>query len=45
VLERRIAAGELALRAALEELSTRVVEADAALLQNINTPADLTRTR
>ena len=45
VLERRIAAGELVLRAALEELSTRVVEADAALLQNINTPADLTRTR
>jgi molybdopterin-guanine dinucleotide biosynthesis protein A len=41
VLERRIAAGQLALRDALVELSTRVVDADPALLCNINTPADL----
>ena len=41
VLERRIASGELALRAALEDLGTRVVELDEALLGNVNTPADL----
>jgi molybdopterin-guanine dinucleotide biosynthesis protein A len=41
VLERRIAAGELALRDALTELDTRLVEADAAALRNVNTPADL----
>jgi molybdopterin-guanine dinucleotide biosynthesis protein A len=41
VLERRIAAGALALRDALTELSMRVVEADADLLRNVNTPADL----
>jgi molybdopterin-guanine dinucleotide biosynthesis protein A len=41
VLERRIAAGELALHRALEELDTRVVEAGAEELRNVNTPADL----
>jgi molybdopterin-guanine dinucleotide biosynthesis protein A len=41
VLERRIAAGELALHRALAELETRVVEADAGELRNVNTPADL----
>ena len=40
-LERRIARGELALGRALAELDTRVVEADAAALRNVNTPADL----
>jgi molybdopterin-guanine dinucleotide biosynthesis protein A len=45
VLERRIAGGELALRDALAELETRVVTADEGLLANVNTPADLTRTR
>ena len=41
VLERRIAAGKLALHEALEELETRVVPVDAALLANVNTPGDL----
>jgi molybdopterin-guanine dinucleotide biosynthesis protein A len=41
VLERRIAAGELALHRALEELDTRVLEAGAEELRNVNTPADL----
>jgi molybdenum cofactor guanylyltransferase len=41
VLERRLAAGELALYRALEELSVRVVETDEAELRNVNTPADL----
>lgn len=41
VLERRIAAGGLALRGALEELEIRVVEGDPAELRNVNTPADL----
>jgi molybdopterin-guanine dinucleotide biosynthesis protein A len=45
LLERRIAAGELALREALAELETGVVEADPELLRNVNTPADLTSTR
>jgi molybdenum cofactor guanylyltransferase len=40
-LERRLASGELALRAALDELDTRIVEADPELLVNINTPDDL----
>lgn len=43
VLERRLAAGELALRAALTELQTVVVELDAAELINVNTPDDLAR--
>ncbi|HYX89523.1 MAG TPA: molybdenum cofactor guanylyltransferase [Gaiellaceae bacterium] len=41
VLERRLAAGELALRDALAELETRRIDADPALLTNVNTPADL----
>jgi molybdopterin-guanine dinucleotide biosynthesis protein A len=41
VLERRIAAGELALYRALEELSVRVVETAEDELRNLNTPADL----
>ena len=43
VLERRVAAGELALRGALAELRTRVVEVEAAQLANVNTPDDLLR--
>ena len=41
VLERRIAAGRLALRDAVAELETRVVECDETLLGNVNRPADL----
>jgi molybdenum cofactor guanylyltransferase len=41
VLERRIAAGELALHRALAELETCVVDADPGELRNVNTPADL----
>jgi molybdenum cofactor guanylyltransferase len=41
VLERRLAAGELALYRALEELSVRVVESVDEELRNVNTPADL----
>jgi molybdopterin-guanine dinucleotide biosynthesis protein A len=41
VLERRIAAGELALRDALAELDVRIVAADPAELVNVNTPEDL----
>jgi molybdenum cofactor guanylyltransferase len=41
VLEQRVAAGELALYRALEELSVRVVETDDEELRNVNTPADL----
>jgi molybdopterin-guanine dinucleotide biosynthesis protein A len=41
VLERRVAAGELALHHALKELDTRVLEAAAEELRNVNTPADL----
>jgi molybdenum cofactor guanylyltransferase len=41
VLERRIAAGELALHQALEEFDTRVLEAAPEELRNVNTPADL----
>lgn len=41
LLERRIAAGELALRDALTELRTRVVELDETQLENVNTPEDL----
>lgn len=36
-----VAAGELALHRALHELDARVVECDASLLHNVNTPADL----
>lgn len=45
VLERRIAAGELALREALAELRTRVVRLDAEQLANVNTPGDLRHRR
>jgi molybdenum cofactor guanylyltransferase len=41
LLERRIAAGELALHRALGELRTRVVELDEAALRNVNEPGDL----
>jgi molybdenum cofactor guanylyltransferase len=41
VLERRLVEGHLSLRGALEELVTRVVEAEPAILRNVNTPADL----
>jgi molybdenum cofactor guanylyltransferase len=40
-LERRLAEGRLALRDALEELDTRVLELDPTQLANVNTPADL----
>lgn len=43
VLERRLAAGELALRDALQELDVRVVELDPQALVNINEPLDLER--
>jgi len=41
VLERRIAAGDLALHRALAELETRVVHAPAEPLHNVNVPGDL----
>jgi molybdopterin-guanine dinucleotide biosynthesis protein A len=41
VLEKRLAAGRLALRDALTELDVRVVELDPRELANVNTPADL----
>jgi GNAT superfamily N-acetyltransferase len=41
VLERRLAAGEFAIRDALAELDTRVVDLDADHLVNVNTPAEL----
>jgi molybdopterin-guanine dinucleotide biosynthesis protein A len=41
VLERRLAEGRLALRGALEELDSRVVDLVPAQLVNVNTPADL----
>jgi len=41
VLERRFAAGELALRDALAELDTVTVELDPSLLANINAPEEL----
>jgi molybdenum cofactor guanylyltransferase len=44
VLERRIAAGDLALHRALEELRTHVVDCDEALLGNVNVPSDLSPT-
>jgi len=43
VLERRIAAGDLALRDALTELDVRVIDADPAELVNVNTREDLAR--
>jgi len=41
VLERRLAAGELALRDALGELDTVILELDPGLLVNINAPEEL----
>lgn len=41
VFERRLADGRLALHEALDELDTRRVELDEALLVNVNTPDDL----
>jgi molybdopterin-guanine dinucleotide biosynthesis protein A len=41
VLERRLDAGELAVRDALAELDVRVVAVDPAELANVNTPDDL----
>jgi molybdopterin-guanine dinucleotide biosynthesis protein A len=41
VLERHIAAGELALQRALDELRTRIVECDETLLVNVNTRAQM----
>jgi molybdopterin-guanine dinucleotide biosynthesis protein A len=41
VLERRLAAGELALRDALCELDAAVVRLDPALLANVNVPEEL----
>ncbi|MBV8258849.1 MAG: molybdenum cofactor guanylyltransferase [Actinobacteria bacterium] len=41
VLERRLAAGELRLRDAVEELDAPVVDLDPGALVNVNEPADL----
>ena len=43
VLERRLAAGELKLRDALDELDVARVELPAAVLVNVNSPAELAR--
>jgi molybdopterin-guanine dinucleotide biosynthesis protein A len=43
VLERRLAAGELALRDALAELATVTIELDPAQLVNVNAPEELAR--
>lgn len=43
VLERRLDAGDLALRGALDELETRIVRIDPDFLANVNTPDDLAR--
>ena len=45
VLERRIAAGELALRGALDELDVKVVSVAVSQMDNINEPGDLLRRR
>jgi molybdopterin-guanine dinucleotide biosynthesis protein A len=41
LLERRLGAGELALRDALPELEVRIVDLDPSHLVNVNEPADL----
>ena len=41
VLERRMAAGDLALHRALDELDARTVACEEALLANVNAPGDL----
>ena len=43
VLERRLNEGRLALHEALDELDTRRIEVDEALLANVNTPDELRR--
>jgi molybdopterin-guanine dinucleotide biosynthesis protein A/predicted GNAT family N-acyltransferase len=43
VLERRLQAGELALREALTELDTQIVELDLVALVNLNEPGELDR--
>jgi molybdopterin-guanine dinucleotide biosynthesis protein A len=43
VLERNLAAGELSLRRALDELDVAIVRIDPVLLVNVNTPDDLAR--
>jgi molybdenum cofactor guanylyltransferase len=43
VLERRLAAGELTLRSALDELDVQVVRLSPESLANVNTPHDLDR--
>jgi molybdopterin-guanine dinucleotide biosynthesis protein A len=43
VLERRLREGRLALHEALDELDTKRIEVDAALLANVNTPDELRR--
>jgi len=43
LLERRLTAGELALRDALAELATVTVELDLAQLVNVNAPEELAR--
>jgi molybdopterin-guanine dinucleotide biosynthesis protein A len=43
VLERRLAASDLTVRDALAELEVRVIEADPALLVNVNSANDLRR--
>jgi molybdopterin-guanine dinucleotide biosynthesis protein A len=43
LLERRLAAGELALRDALESLAVRVLSLDPELLANVNSRDDLSR--
>jgi molybdopterin-guanine dinucleotide biosynthesis protein A/predicted N-acetyltransferase YhbS len=43
VLERRLAAGQLALRDALPELQVQIVDLDARALENVNEPSDLAR--
>jgi molybdopterin-guanine dinucleotide biosynthesis protein A len=43
LLEAQLAAGDLRLRDAVARLDTAVVQVDAALLANVNTPDDLAR--
>jgi molybdopterin-guanine dinucleotide biosynthesis protein A/N-acetylglutamate synthase-like GNAT family acetyltransferase len=43
VFERRLAAGQLALRDALPELQVQIVDLDARALENVNEPTDLAR--
>ena len=43
VLERRLREGRFPLHEALDDLDTRRIEVDAALLANVNTPDELRR--